>query len=204
MGVSRVVPVLLGLLPLATAVHAAEPPWSFAASAYGYLVPAESDYVQPSGMADRGPVHFEARYNYEDLETGSVWAGWNLAGGGEVTFELTPMLGGVFGATAGVAPGYRGSLGWRRIELSSEGEYLIDSRDRDDSFFYTWSELAFRSAGGMRAGLALQRTRAYESPREIQRGIVVGLLVGRAEIAAYLFNPDDDKPLGVLAITAEL
>ncbi len=148
-------------------------------------------------------LHLEARYNYEDLQTGSVWAGYNLDGGEAVTFGLTPMLGAVFGATGGIAPGYRVSLEWHRLGLSSEGEVLFDLADRADSFFYNWSELAISTANGIRAGLALQKSRAYESPRGLQRGFLVGFHFRRAEVAAYLFNPDDVRPLGVLSLSAE-
>ena len=37
------------------------------------------------------------------------------------------MLGGVFGETTGVAPGYKGSLSWWKLELYSEGEYVFDT-----------------------------------------------------------------------------
>ena len=138
--------------------------WNFSAAAFGYIVPDEADYLQPSGTADRGVLHLEGRYNYEALETGSLWAGYNLGGGEAVTFELTPMLGAAFGATGGIAPGYRLSLEWRRLGFSSEGEYLFDSADRADSFFYNWSELTISTAKGMRAGLVLQKTRLRQSP----------------------------------------
>jgi len=32
--------------------------------------------------------------------------------GEQLTLEITPMIGSVFGETAGVAPGYNGSLSW--------------------------------------------------------------------------------------------
>ena len=48
--------------------------WSFSASVYGYLVPDSRDYVQPTFAADRDWLHLEARYNYEDLETGLTWS----------------------------------------------------------------------------------------------------------------------------------
>jgi hypothetical protein len=197
----RITSALLGLM-LGTAARAAPPVWNFSTAAFGYIVPDDADYLQPSGTADRGVLHLEGRYNYEELETGSLWAGYNLGGGEAVTFELTPMLGAAFGATGGIAPGYRLSLEWRRLGLSSEGEYLFDFADRADSFFYTWSELTISTANGIRAGLVLQKTRAYESPREVQRGFLVGFHFRRAEIAAYLFNPDDDRPLGVVSVSA--
>jgi hypothetical protein len=173
--------------------------WSFTASVYGYILPDQSDYVQPSVTADRGWLHLEARYNYEAQETGSVWAGYTFSGGRTVAWELTPMLGGVFGKTDGVAPGYRGSLSWWKLEFSSEGEYVFDAADSADSFFYNWSELAIAPKDWFRVGLVTQRTRAYQSPRDIQRGLLVGFSVKSLDLTAYLLNPDDSTPSVVLA-----
>ncbi len=74
-----------------------EKAWSFSASAYTYFVPDDRDYVQPTLTADRGWLHLEARYNYEALDTSSLWIGYNYNVGDKVELELTPMLGGVFG-----------------------------------------------------------------------------------------------------------
>src|SRR3954470_23865086 len=102
-------------------------PWSISASAYTYIVSDSSNYVQPTFTADRGWLHLEARYNYEALDTGSAWVGYNFGGGEKLVWEFTPLVGGVFGDTIGVAPGYKGSLGWRKVELYSEGELVFDS-----------------------------------------------------------------------------
>lgn len=174
--------------------------WSFAASAYTYVVPDSSDYVQPTFAADRGWLHLEARYNYEAQETGSVWMGYNFSGGETVAWELTPMLGGVFGDTDGIAPGYKASLSWSKLEFYSEGEYVIDTGEVSDSFLYNWSELALRSAEWFRFGLVTQRTRAYKSDRDIQRGLLVGFSYKQADVTGYLFNPDEEKPTIVVAV----
>src|SRR6185436_20186574 len=71
--------------------------WSFSASAYTYLVPDSGNYAQPTFTAARGWLHLEARYNYEALDTGSAWVGYNFGGGDTLAWELTPMVGGVFG-----------------------------------------------------------------------------------------------------------
>ena len=197
---------LAGLLIVATgsAVAASErPEWWVAASAYFYFVPFDENYVQPTVSADRDHLHFELRYNYEGLNTASAWAGYNLAVGSEVWLVFTPMLGGVFGGTVGVAPGYRASLGWRRLEMSSESEYLFDAEEDDDSFFYSWSELTFTFATWMSAGIAIQRTQAYESAREIQRGFVLGAELDRWGAACYVFDPDKSDPTYVLSAYAE-
>ncbi len=177
--------------------------WSFSASAYTYIVPNSRDYVQPTIAVDRRWLHLEARYNYEDQETGSVWVGYNFSFGEKLSLDLTPMLGGVFGNTTGIAPGLRGSLKWGWLELYGEGEYVFNTRERADSFFYLWSELTASPANWLRAGLVAQRTRAYESERDIQRGFLVGLSYKKVEIAGHVFNPDLSKPTYVISVRVE-
>ena len=87
-----------------------KPEWSFDASVFTYFVPYQRDYVQPTFTADRGNLHFQVRYNYEDLETGSAWFGYRFQAGKKVELEFTPAVGGVFGETNGIAPGWSFSL----------------------------------------------------------------------------------------------
>lgn len=202
--------LLVALLASASArAQTASPPaagaadadvWSFAAAANTYIVPDSPNYVQPTVTADHGHLHLEARYNYENLDTGSAWVGVNFSGGTRVEWELTPMLGGVFGQTKGVAPGFKGSITWRRLDLYGENEYVIDAGDRADSFFYNWSELTLSPADWWRVGLVTQRTRVYRSDREIDRGLIAGISVKRLNVTAYVFNPDEDKPRVVFAV----
>jgi hypothetical protein len=174
--------------------------WSFFASAYTYIIPNASNYVQPSFTADRGRIHLEARYNYEAQKTGSVWFGVNLSGGETVEWELTPIVGGVFGDLDGIAPGYKGSITWRKVGVYSESEYVIDTTNTSDSFLYNWSEVTYGITESLRAGLVVQRTRAYQTDRDVQRGLIVGYSYRRAEFTFCLFNPDDDKPTSAFSI----
>jgi hypothetical protein len=196
-----------GVLVLAGASAAAqtpaatppEPACMFSASAYTYILPDQPNYVQPTVTADRRRLHLEARFNYEGRDTGSVWAGVNFSGGDTLSWELTPMVGGVFGDTDGVAPGYRGSISWRALEFNSEGEAMFDADDSADSFFYNWSELTLAPVDWLRFGLVTQRTRAYQAKRVVQRGLLVGTSIRGLDATAYLFNPDDSKPILVVA-----
>jgi hypothetical protein len=175
--------------------------WSFSASAYTYIMPDDQHYVQPTVSVDRGRLHLESRYNYENLETGSAWLGANFSGGKTLEWEFTPMLGGVFGDTTGIAPGLQLSLSWWKLNLSSENEYVFDANNHSDSFFYNWSELTLTPAGSFLFGLVTQRTRVYQTDREIQRGVMAGFSIKRVTLSGYVFNPDEDKPRFVLAIT---
>jgi hypothetical protein len=178
--------------------------WSVSASAYGFFVPESRSYLNPNVAADRGGLHLEARYNYEALETGSAWVGWTFAfgDGDALALEVTPMLGGAFGSVYGIAPGYLLFLGYRQVALSSQTEYLFDSGGRAGDFLYTWSELSWSPAEWFRTGLAVQRTRAYASSLDVQRGFLAGFRWRGVELATYVFNPGWTTPTVVVAVAA--
>jgi hypothetical protein len=175
--------------------------WSFSASLYGFVVPDSRDYVNPNFTADRGWIHIEGRYNYEALETGSLWVGYNLSCGENLVVEFAPMIGGVFGELTGVAPGYNFALSYKRLSLSSQGEYVFDVGDSSGSFFYTWSELSYSPLDWLHAGLAVQRTKAYDSDLDIQRGFLVGLTYRSVDLTTYVFNLGWTEPTLVMAVT---
>jgi hypothetical protein len=186
--------------PPALKPAADEKAWTFSASAYTYVVPDDREYVQPTVTADRDRLHLEARYKYEALDTASAWVGYNFSGGEKLAWELTPMIGGVFGDTDGVAPGYKGTLGWWKLGLYTEGEYLFDTGNSSDSFFYTWSELTLTPVDWFRFGLVLQRTKLYQTEFEVQRGLLVGFTCKRVDFTAYVFDPGASQTTVVLSV----
>ena len=111
------------------------------------------------------------------------------------------MIGAVFGTTDGIAPGYRGSLGWGMLELYSETEFVFDAGDSADSFLYTWSEFEVAPVDWCRFGLVVQRTKVYQTEFDIQRGFFVGVSYRRADVTAYVFNPDADRRLRVVVVS---
>lgn len=174
--------------------------WAFTASAYGYLVPESRDYVNLNVTADHASLHFEGRYNYEALETGSLWVGYNFRLGETLVFEAVPMLGGVFGNLTGVAPGWNLALTYKRFSLTSQNEYVFDTGNCEGSFFYTWSELTYSPWDWVRFGLAVQRTKAYRSELDIQRGFLLGFSYKRVDLTGYVFNLGWTDPTTVLAV----
>src|SRR4030095_12473269 len=101
------------------------------------------------------------------------------------------MLGGVFVDTTGIAPGYKGSLSWRKLELYSEGEYVFDTGSSSDSFFYNWSEVTLAPVEWFRFGLVTQRTRGYQTDRDIQRGGLAGVALKNITPTPAAFLPAD-------------
>jgi hypothetical protein len=174
--------------------------WSLRVSGATYIIPDDENYVQPTVAADRKALHLESRYNYEDRRSVSGFVGWNLSFGDTLKLELTPMLGGVTGRTDGIVPALELTLSWRRLELYSEGEYVIPIGDRSSRFLYNWSELSVWPLEWFRAGMVTQRTRVFETPRDIQRGLLFGVTASQIEGAFYLFNPGSDDHFVVVSI----
>jgi hypothetical protein len=189
LSVLSLVVVLAGGRAEAQTADSDDKAWALGGSVTTYVLPDSPNYVQPTIGADYARLHLEARVNYEGLSTGSAWLGYTFSTGESLTLEITPMVGAIFGSTKGVAPGYEATLGWRAVELSSEAEYVFDEGDSANSFLYTWSELAVAPAHWYRFGLVVQRTKAYRTQFDIQRGFLVGLSCGRTRITGYVFNP---------------
>jgi hypothetical protein len=177
-----------------TSEEVADHQWSFSASVDTSFVPDDRDFVAAAFTADRGWLHLEAHYNYEDLETGSLWAGYNLSVGEQLVLEATPMLGGVFGNTTGIAPSSKLSLSYGRFELSGEGGYLFDVGHSSGSFFYIWSELTYSPVDWLQVGLVATRSNAYETDLGIERGFSVGFSYKRMDFTTYVFNLGWDAP----------
>jgi hypothetical protein len=169
-----------------------------------YWPPDDSNFLLVIATADCGSLHLEARYNYEALDTGSLFAGWKFSGGDKVTYALTPMLGAVFGATEGIAPGFEASLAYGIADYYIEAEYLYDLDVKEDSYAYAWSELGFSPLKWLRFGLVGQRTRVYNSNRDIQSGGFVQLMLGKTTLGFYVFNPGDSADqLAIVSLAAE-
>lgn len=165
--------------------------WELSATGYYYALDNQSDYLSAIATADRDALHLEARYNYEALDSGSLFVGWTFSGGDALTWELRPILGAVLGSTQGIAPGFEASVAYGIVDFYTEAEYMHDFDVREDSFTYAWSELGFTPLSWLRFGLVGQRSRAYESDRDIQRGGFAQLTFGKVTLGTYVFNPDD-------------
>jgi hypothetical protein len=182
----------------------AKPEWAAALYVDAYLPAGEDLYVMPTLFADRGPLHLEARWNYEDVDTASLFAGWTFGFGTEDTFvKLTPMLGGVFGNVNGAAPGLEVEAAWARLAYWLEAEYVLDFEDSSANFLYTWSELNVYALDWLWLGGSVQRIKPVETETELDVGPMIG--VGQPEgdrlgwsLSFYAYGVTKDEPTYLL------
>jgi len=157
----------------------------------------------PSVAADHKNLHLEARYQWEDWRTTSLWAGRWFGFGNELHVDIAPMAGVVFGNTNGVAPGYVLEAGWRSLSLYSSSEYLVDLEDNAYNFTYTWSELAV-DLKLLKVGMVVQRTRTFDSPLDLQRGLLLLREQGAFTFGTYIFNIGWTDPTVALTLSYDL
>jgi hypothetical protein len=181
----------------------ANPSWEFAISAYPTVVRDGENYTSAIGIADRGPLHLEARYNYESIGARSAFVGWTFSGEEGITWEFTPLLGGVWGTTQAFAPGLEATLAWRQLDFYVEAEYVRDSKELTNSYTYAWSELGYRPVEWLRVGIVGQRTRVYGGDRDFQRGPFAQLTWERLTVGGYWFNPGSNAQVfvGLISVT---
>ncbi|NTW66932.1 MAG: hypothetical protein HGB21_11615, partial [Nitrospirae bacterium] len=94
--------------------------WKYDITASYYSFRNQDDFTLAVLRADRGQLHLEARYNYEAIDSGSLFVGWKFSGGKNLTWEIMPILGAVFGQMEGIAPGFEASLGFGIVDFYTE------------------------------------------------------------------------------------
>src|SRR5271155_575404 len=175
-------------------------PWDFNASISGYVVPDGQSYFSPTFTGDHDTLHVEARYNYEAQHTGSLWIGYDWSVGKKLVLETTPMIGGVFGNVNGVAPGLELTATYKKLQLYSANEYVFDTDTKAGNFFYTWTQLTYSPKAWLAFGYVVQRTRAYQTPLDIQRGLLVQFTRKKMTFATQIFNVAKADPTVVLSL----
>jgi hypothetical protein len=163
--------------------------WSFSATLWGYIVPTDRNFLSFIGYADRGSLHLEARYNYEDIHTASVFAGWRFELGKKLRLAFTPLAGFVFGNVNGFVPGLEFEAAWKILEYYSETEYVFDFSNSENNYLYTWGELGINPFSTFKAGISYQRTILYQTGLELQKGIFASYSFWKLNAGVYYYNP---------------
>jgi hypothetical protein len=175
--------------------------WSFYAEADNYLFPYEADILMLVASADHNLLHLEARYNYEDRNTASVFGGVNLTFGNQLKLLLIPIAGVAFGRTNGAIPGLELDLSYKTFDFNSQSEYLFDFNDKANDFAYTYLQLGTSLFKQFKLGLAGQRTRLYQTALDLQRGFYVGYSFHQLTATFTDFNAFTDSHFFIVALS---
>lgn len=130
----------------------------------------------------------ELRYNYEDVQTLSLFAGKTFFTDNELGCTVTPMLGFSTGNFSGASVAVNAEADWKNFYLSTQTQYSAATKKGVSDFFFSWSELGYNFSRSLFAGVALQYTRqegvSYKEP-----GIVAGVSFKNFSLPFYFFKP---------------
>lgn len=131
----------------------------------------------------------EARYNYEDAETFSLYLGKAITGGKNLNYSIIPMLGGSVGRFQGVSTGLNVDLDYNKFFFSSQSQFSRSTSQHGEYFLYSWSEIGYQGLKWLYAGLSVQHTHDRFSGNTVQPGMMVGFTFNRFTIPVYTFDP---------------
>lgn len=176
------------------------PSWEFSGEIYFYFLPEEDFYVMPIAAGDRGSLHLEARYNYEDFRSFSFFTGCIFTTGKKDQLEVIPLLGGIIGNRLGIVPGVEIDILWNHFEFYSEAEYVFDLRSRESNFFYNWAESRYYLGSWLLLGVTSQQIREVTGGWLVENGFLAGLNFSSCSGLVYLFNPGSENRFAVFTV----
>lgn len=142
----------------------------------------------------------EARYNYDEVNTFSLYAGRKFSRSGIVSWEATPLIGGLMGQMTGGSLGMNLGMDYRKLFFTSQSQYSFSIENAANKFFYNWSELGYTATSWLYAGLALQQTNVYRSLGKMEPGCMIGFSIKNWTIPLYAFNTTDEERYFVLGV----
>ena len=161
---------------------------------------AEKPVITPQAWIYIKKFYLEARYNYENLNTASLYFGRSFAFDKKAFIEITPMLGGVVGATNGISPAFNLFLGYKSFSSVTQCQYTIDLKDTKNSFFWDWTNFYFTFSDHFALGGAVQMLIPQSGKGIYNVGPMVRLSYDRLAAEMYVYNFWLHQPTYALAI----
>lgn len=132
-------------------------------------------------------AYAEIRYNYEDDETISFFAGRSFSTGQQFQITVTPMLGISAGRFKGLSLGANADAEWKNWFVSTQMQFSKSFSKTNGDFFFCWTEAGLNFSGSFFAGPAFQFTR-QSGLSEFEPGMLAGFSFGNVTIPFYLFR----------------
>ena len=135
-------------------------------------------------------MYVEARYNYEELNTFSVYAGRTFSGADKLSYSVTPILGGVIGKFTGSSAGVNVVVEHGKIFFSTQSQYTFSFRDPNEDFLFAWSDLVYQPWKCFYVGLSTQQTFLTKEKYFLaESGLALGFVTGKWTFPLYCFSP---------------
>jgi hypothetical protein len=165
--------------------------------------PTSSILVPRLYYRSTGNWYGEARYNYEEVKTLSLYAGRTFSKEDSLSWSFTPVAGILLGGLKGSAAGLNIAVNYGKWYFSSALQSVFSWENKHDDFIYSWSELGYQATPRLYMGLVLQQTRLYDRNNKWEPGVQIGILLYKWTFPVYAFNPMSRDRHLVIGVTRE-
>jgi hypothetical protein len=155
-------------------------------------------WVPVVGYCTPGNWYFEARGNYEAMNSASLYFGKVFRKKALISYSVIPIAGFVMGRFNGGSVGANVALDYKKISFSSQSQYTFSIENRATNFTFSWSDLTYQLKGWLAAGVSLQQTRGL-----FEKGILVRGIYRNLSTQLYVFNAAASERYYVLGLNAE-
>jgi hypothetical protein len=161
---------------------------------------SEAVYTPIASFTSSNNWYGEARYNYDELNTFSLYGGRTFGREGIFSWNTTPLVGALMGRMTGGSVGMNMGLDYKRLFFSSQSQYSFSFENRTDKYFFHWTELGFEATRWLYAGIAMQQTNISGAQGKIEPGCMVGFSIREWSIPLYAFNTSADERYFVVGV----
>lgn len=145
----------------------------------------------------------EGRFNYEALNTLSLYAGKTFERKAVISYAASPILGVVLGQMNGGSAGINLQLDFQRFNFNTQTQYTFSVQQRSNNFVYSWSDLTYRITKKFEAGFSVQQTKTYQLKQAFERGLLIKTGYKNWNFPLYVFRPESSERYFVLGINYE-
>lgn len=180
---------LSGLLP-----HSAEAQSSLSLEHYYTMRAASPMSIMPVASFQTGNGFYaEGRYNYEALNTFSLYMGRTFSGASGLSYSISPIAGAVVGEFNGGSVGANVSLGYKNFYLYTQPQYSFSVENAINNFIYSWTDITYSPLNWLSVGVSLQHTKPYKTKGYIENGLVVEAAYKKFTFPVYIYSPHNNN-----------
>lgn len=148
-------------------------------------------------------LYFEGRYNYEDVNTASLYVGRTFDAGSDLSISFTPIAGAVFGFYKGASLGANLYVNYKRLNLSHQPQYTLSVDARENNFLYSWSDLSLDITNNISVGVSAQHTKMYSEKGMLEKGVLVQFSFKNWSLPVYTYNPESSDRYFLIGLNYE-
>jgi hypothetical protein len=145
----------------------------------------------------------EGRFNYEAMNTLSLYGGKTFTKNAAVSYSATPIAGVVLGQMNGGSVGLNLAVDYQKFNFNTQSQHTFSIQQPGNSFTYSWSDFTYRFFKKFAGGASLQQTKLYRVNGAFEKGILLKTSFKNWTFPLYIFRPEAPDRYFVLGINYE-